>query len=125
MTAFDSHFLVYVCGCNGAGKSTFIDVFFRKDFEPKLTLLDPDKIACEYNLSEIESGKKIITLIKKLLDSRQSFVKESTLTSKLDFKIIDNAKKLGYQTFLCYIGVESPDVNDARIKGRVLAGVTA
>ncbi len=116
MRIINSPELIFVCGSNGAGKSTLTYSLLEK--EKGLCFIDPDRIAKENNMSLIQTGKYVSVLVKRLLSENKSFIKESTITSKFDFKIIDIAKKKNYKTALIYIGLESSDLAVLRVKNR-------
>ena len=107
-----------VCGCNGVGKSTYIKALFAD----KLPKVDPDLIKKEHNCSEIAAGKIALAQIDSFLAAKKTFVKESTLTSKFDFKTIEQAKALNYKIILYYLGVANPKLLIYRIKNRVALG---
>ena len=87
--------LICVCGCNGVGKSTFIDfVYLSDDNYKNFTYINPDEIAKKENISNIEAGKIAIKLLNKVLNNHYNILKESTLVSNFDFKIIQQAKNL-------------------------------
>lgn len=111
---------IFVCGCNGSGKSTFI----KHELQNKagLVLIDPDRAAKIHDYSSIDAGKWSIRELQSLLNARASFVKESTLTSKGDFKYASMAKNLGYTLCLVYIGVDSAEYAIQRIRARVASG---
>lgn len=110
--------IFFIAGCNGTGKSTFINLIFS-DLWPKI---DPDLIKKKNNCSEIEAGKIAINLTNSYLENKITFIRESTLTSNLDFKILATSKKLGYKSRLFYIGVSNSKSLIERIRYRVLEG---
>lgn len=98
-----------VCGCNGAGKSTLTYSSLEK--KHIFLYIDPDRIAKEENKSPIEAGKEAIKRTKKNLAEKISFLKESTLSSQSDLKLIENAQKQGFYVEVKYISLAN--VNDA------------
>ena len=110
--------IFFIAGCNGSGKSTFIDARFSQSC-PRI---DPDLIKKKNNCSEIEAGRIAINLTNYYLNNKISFIRESTLTSKIDFKILETSKKLGYNTKLFYIGVSDSRLLLERVLIRVSLG---
>ena len=110
--------IFFIAGCNGTGKTTFIN----STFSDNLQKIDPDLIKKENNCSEIDAGKIAINLTNYYLNNQITFIRESTLTSNLDFKILEISKKLGYKSILFYIGVSDSMVLIDRIRCRVSAG---
>jgi len=107
--------LILVCGPNGAGKSTFTR---KTDLTKNYPVLDADQIAKENNLGVLAAGKEVARQIKDFLENEQSFVRESTLTSKFDFKLMKEAKQKGYRVTLVYVGLDSKERSMNRVKSR-------
>ena len=115
--------LICVCGCNGVGKSTFINSVYLLDNNYKnYTYINPDEIASKGNITNIEAGKIAIKLLNNSLNNHYNIIKESTLVSNLDFKIIEQAKNFGYIVHMDYIGVSSSSVSIERVHARVATG---
>jgi predicted ABC-type ATPase len=111
--------LTLVCGCNGAGKSTFTKWIGT---HPGVLTIDPDKIARDENCSAIMAGRIISSRVNAYIAAGKSFVKESTLTSHFDFKVIEMAKDKEFNTRLVYVGVASPNLAIFRVNERVRRG---
>lgn len=109
--------LVMVCGPNGAGKSTF-----TSNSNTNKPVVDADKVAKDSGLGPIDAGKKVYSQIKEYLDNKQSFVRESTLTSKFDFKLMEQAKQQGYHVSMVYVGLESVQYSLDRVAHRHALG---
>ena len=111
-------YLISVCGPNGAGKSTFTRSVLST---LGLPIVDPDLYSSQ-GVSEIAAGKIAIRLINDYLDRGISFIKESTLTSNFDARIMARAKNLGYANVLIYLTLPSVEASLHRVERRVLAG---
>jgi len=107
--------LILVCGPNGAGKSTFTR---KTEITKYYPVVDADQIAKENNLGVLAAGKEVARQIKDFLENEQSFVRESTLTSKFDFKLMKEAKQKGYRVTLVYVGLDSKERSMNRVKSR-------
>jgi predicted ABC-type ATPase len=113
-----------LAGANGAGKSTF----FQLALEPRGSkLINADVIAKIIHPEHPESvsyqaagiADKIRTA---LLQQETSFCFESVFShpSKIDF--IAKAKGLGYEVILVYLHLATSQLNEARVRQRVLQG---
>lgn len=118
----DKPLLICVCGCNGAGKTTMISGMLScPEFSPS-PVLDPDRIARESLLNGVDAGREAIRRSKGYLDRGLSHIRESTMTAKMDARIVAKAKQSGFYTTLLYIGISSPELAIARIMTRVQSG---
>jgi len=118
--------LFIISGCNGAGKTTAsytilpellqIKEFVNADEIAKgLSPFQPEKVA-------IESGKIMIRRIHELLNQKQDFAFETTLSSRSFFIYIKQAKQYGYIVNLIYYWLDSPELAIERVKNRVTEG---
>lgn len=112
--------LILFCGCNGAGKSTF--TYSTLNEKVNIIYIDPDRIAKEKNCSPMQAGRTAITLTNKYLTDKQSFLKESTLSSKSDLKLMKNAQNAGFIVTLIYISLNSADKAVQRVSDRYKNG---
>ena len=115
-----------IAGCNGAGKTT-----------ASLTLL-PQILQCEefVNADEIarglspfhpekvsmEAGRLMLERISSLMQRRETFALETTLSTRSYLSLIMRAHKAGYQVELLYFWLSSPEVAIRRVKQRVAEG---
>jgi len=90
--------------------------------------LDPDAVAVDLQaktsaeVSPIEAGKQVLTTAESYLKKAVSFSVETTLSGSTYLKMLAEAKKLGFDTCLFYIGTQDLSINLARVKLRVIAG---
>ncbi len=110
--------LLCVCGPNGAGKSTFTRALALRE---NMLVVDPDKLAAE-GLSPIAAGKAAVRLARCMLAEGVSFARESTLTARFDFSLMEEARERGYRVELVYIGLASPELALRRVAARVRRG---
>ena len=116
--------LYILAGANGCGKSTISKVLLPAE---GIVYINPDDIARELNPEnpvavQIQAGKETLRRIDALLGRGDSFAIESTLSGLGYLSVIKHAKALGYDVFICYTFVDSPEVCIARIEGRVKKG---
>jgi predicted ABC-type ATPase len=109
--------MILVCGSNGSGKSTFTYAA-RDDKRKNIPFIDPDRIARDKQCSPVEAGKIVSKAAQKYVEDGQSFVRESTLTAKFDFQLIQTAKRKGFRVYLTYIGLKNADIAVCRVKER-------
>ncbi|MGB3650137.1 MAG: zeta toxin family protein [Rivularia sp. (in: cyanobacteria)] len=116
--------LIIIAGANGSGKSTLTRGIFQNS---NLPIIDPDAIAREINPSSPESvaitaGRQAVNQINSYLINNQSFGAETTLSGNNYLKIMDKAKKKGFEVSLIYIGVDDVNININRVQLRVRRG---
>jgi len=113
--------LVVLAGPNGAGKSTYYRAYLK---ESGLMYLNADDIAAKLGLSSGESARTADAIRTELLDSGESFVTETVFSdpvgAKLQFMKAAIAK--GYHVTLIYVGLDGPELSEARVIQRVEAG---
>jgi len=115
---------VIIAGVNGAGKSTFYsaeDVF--RDIE-KINLDEVvRKIGNWRNMDDVlRAGKIVVSRVKSYFENGISFSHETTLCGNSILKNIKNAKELGYEIELYYVGLERVDLAKERVRYRVSHG---
>jgi predicted ABC-type ATPase len=111
--------MVLICGPNGSGKST---VSKESGLQKRMPVLDPDQIAKNEKLSPLEAGKTTANRARKFLAEGRTFAKESTLSSKFDFTLMNVAQKKGYTVELVYVGVEQALDSIERVQSRAELG---
>lgn len=113
-----------LAGGNGAGKSTFYDLFLA----PKgIQYINSDRIARDINPeSPEEFSYKAAEWAGRLRDEMLykgiSFCFETVFSheSKIDF--VARARSLNYKIILVYIHLNTPELNEARVRQRVDKG---
>ena len=119
-----SKHLWILAGGNGAGKSTFYNLYLA---QYGITFVNADLIAKEIDYENPElSSYRAATLAARiredLIKHGVSFCFETVFSheSKIDF--IASAKARGYKITLIYIHLNSPELNEARVHQRVSEG---
>jgi predicted ABC-type ATPase len=87
----NSKHLYIIAGANGSGKSTFCSEFLQ---EEPLTFLNADDIAksiCPENMEsvKISAGKELYGRLNNLLENKESFAIETTLSGSNYVKVIN------------------------------------
>jgi len=121
--------LIIFAGINGAGKSTLYN--YEKDLVKLETLgvrVNADEILKNFggdwkNFKDVKrSARKTLELIEECLNNKISFNWETTNISSFAIRLINNAKALGYEVRLFFIGVEKVEQAIERVKKRVEKG---
>ncbi|SEJ81638.1 Predicted ABC-type ATPase [Dyadobacter sp. SG02] len=120
------HNLYIIAGCNGAGKTTASYTILPEILNCK-EFVNADIIAAEISPSEpekaaFEAGRIMLTKIKELMQLREDFAFETTLSTKSYASLIREARDLGYTTTLLYFWLYTPYVALERVKYRVRMG---
>ncbi|HYD05051.1 MAG TPA: zeta toxin family protein [Reyranella sp.] len=118
--------LVLIGGANGAGKSTLANVYIRDLMDAGL-FLNADEVARRIAPENQEraafaAGRSIVRARRELLDARVSFAVESTLASLSLLQIVIQANGAGYLTRLIFLFTATPQINEFRVKQRVMQG---
>ena len=113
--------LTIVIGSNGAGKSTWCRN--HRDKLPEY-FYNPDSIADgmgDWNnrSRQREAGEFVARRMKEHLEKRESFGFESTYSGRSRPRIVERAKKLGYEVQAVFVGTENPEINVERVAARV------
>jgi predicted ABC-type ATPase len=115
-----------IAGPNGAGKTTasqsllpvLLDCqeFVNADEIAKaLSPFKPESVA-------LEAGRIMLSRINHLLEAGETFAFETTLATKSYKNLLLKAKAKGYETFLIFIYLNSPNLAIQRVKTRVIEG---
>ncbi len=118
--------LYIIAGCNGAGKTTasfniLPEILNCKEF------VNADEIARGIspfrpeNVS-FEAGRIMLERIHELLQEREDFAFETTLSTKSFKNTVTAAQELGYQVTLIFFWLDSEQLAIDRVKNRVLEG---
>jgi len=110
-------------GPNGSGKTSA---------HAKLQLdgawVNADEIAKELTASSdgrvaaMAAGRAAIMKIREMIETRQSFVFETTLSSQQSINLMRAAKAAGYYVGLYYVALDTVELNIERVKRRVEKG---
>jgi predicted ABC-type ATPase len=118
--------LYIIAGCNGAGKTTasftvLPELLGCREFVNAdeiargLSPFQPEKVA-------IEAGRIMLSRIDSLINSKQDFAFETTLSSKWYVRTIERAKANGYFVTLVFFWLEKVELAVERVKIRVTEG---
>lgn len=110
----DARHLVVVAGCNGAGKTTYVDL--RDDFRNSVRL-DPDAFYARFG-----SWRVVLRAIDMAFASHNDIVLETTFSGRRVIERVRKARDDGFNVTLIFIGTASPAINMKRIAKRVREG---
>lgn len=113
--------VVALAGPNGAGKTTF----YHAHLAPcGLRFLNADVLAHELDLDPYTAAKAADALRRGLVQQRESFVFETVFSDPVGDKLafLMQTASAGYTVVLCFVGLSSPDVSEARVAMRVSQG---
>jgi len=117
--------LILLAGPNGAGKSTlyqtrvapsFAGPFINADLIQRDGLRDTSMQA-SYRAAEIAAKRRT-----GLLEARKSFATETVFSHPSKLEIITDAQARGYMVIVMHVGVDSPELSVARVRGRTTEG---
>lgn len=118
--------LYIIAGCNGAGKTTA-----SKQFLPSILncrqWVNADEIA--YGLSPLDpmsvatqAGRLMLERIQELLRQSETFAIETTLATRSYRNLVIQAKEKGYEVWLLFFYLPSPQMAIQRVAHRVMKG---
>ena len=113
--------LVMLAGPNGAGMSTYYDVFLADSLLP---FLNADLFAAETDIDSFEAARILDATRARMIDDRLGFITETVFSdphgAKLD--MLRQAVEAGYDVTLIYIGIASADLSARRVDQRIARG---
>ncbi len=120
--------LYIVAGANGSGKSTLIKKYKR--LSKDIIFVNPDDIAKaidpgydgKNNQLIIAASREAVKRQNELLQSKKTFGLETTFSGNRELRIMQQAKDLGYDVKLIYVGLDHPEFNIKRVKERTENG---
>lgn len=118
---------VYViAGPNGAGKTTFANEFLP-GFVDCREFLNADLIAAGLSpfapeTQNFRAGRLLIDRIKELVQKKQHFAFETTLSGRGYVRNLTKIKENGYRIMLFFLWLPSADLAVARVSNRVRQG---
>lgn len=117
--------LVFLAGCNGAGKSTFFDLFSAR-MRPKPVFLNADLLARVLQgipAADHVSQKMTDILREHMLTQGTTFVTETVFSDEVGAKLdyLKRAAAAGFRVVLIYVSLDSWGLSKMRVEYRVTA----
>jgi predicted ABC-type ATPase len=118
--------LYIIAGCNGAGKTTASFTILPEILNVK-EFVNADNIAAglsPFNVDSVafEAGRIMLKRIQQLLEVKEDFAFETTLSTRSYVSLIKKARTYGYKITLLYFWLHSPDFAKQRVAKRVRQG---
>jgi predicted ABC-type ATPase len=114
---------ILLAGPNGSGKSS---AFAKLDLEG--VWINADEIAKaippnhDGRSTDMQAGRAALLKIAEMIETRQSFIFETTLSSLQSIRLMQEAKAAGFTVGLYYVALDSVETNVERVRQRVLKG---
>jgi predicted ABC-type ATPase len=118
--------LYIIAGCNGAGKTTASFTILPEILKVK-EFVNADSIAAglsPFNVDSVafEAGRIMLQRIQYLMEAKEDFAFETTLSTRSYVSLIKKAKLKSYKITLLYFWLHSPDFAKQRVAKRVSKG---
>jgi predicted ABC-type ATPase len=118
--------LYIIAGCNGAGKTTASFTILPEILKVK-EFVNADSIAAglsPFNVESVafEAGRIMLQRIQQLMEEKEDFSFETTLSTRSYVSLIKTAKSIGYEINLLYFWLASPEIAKQRVTKRVSEG---
>jgi predicted ABC-type ATPase len=115
-----------IAGCNGAGKTTASITILPEILKCK-EFVNADSIAAglsPFNVESVafEAGRIMLQRIQRLMEDKEDFAFETTLSTRSYVSLIQKARENGYKITLLYFWLKSPDIAKKRVAKRVSQG---
>ena len=118
--------LYIISGCNGSGKTTASYTLLPEMWECKyfvnsdefakgLSPFDPDK-------ASLSAGRFMVKRINYLLERKEDFCIETTLSSRTLMKTIETARGYGYTITILFFWIDNVELAIKRVAARVTSG---
>lgn len=114
--------VIIIAGANGSGKTTFAKKYLEYY---QITFVNADEIEGDIEKKTnkpILAGKIFLKQIRTLIEKKESFILESTLSGRYLLKTIEKLKSGNYHISIIYLFLEDPQILIKRIKVRVSQG---
>lgn len=115
---------ILLAGPNGSGKSS---AFAKLKLEG--VWINADEIAKampstddDSRSTDIRAARAALQKIAEMIETRQSFIFETTLSSQQSIRLMQEAKAAGFTVGLYYVALDSVETNVERVRQRVLKG---
>lgn len=118
--------VVVLAGINGAGKTTAAQDLLTRVLEIP-TFVNADAIARGLNglkpeTEAFRAGRIMLEQMNRLAEQRESFAFETTLAARTYAGWLEELRATGYEVYLFYYWLASPELAISRVAGRVQAG---
>ena len=112
-------------GVNGAGKTSLYEIISKTEALGKRVSIDEivkKEGSWKDPILQVRAAKLAKKLIDGYIESGESFHLESTLTGKVVYRQLEEARKRGFKTVLYFVGIDGSDKAIERVHRRVDRG---
>lgn len=115
---------ILYAGVNGAGKSTLYNINGNLEGLHYINLDDEIRKLGDWRDANINitAGKQVVNTIKEYIESKESFIQETTFCGNSIVRNVNNAIARGYYIEVHYVAVETTDIAIERVHSRVAKG---
>ena len=118
--------LYIIAGPNGAGKTTASYTILPEIFEVK-EFVNADEIAkglSPFNPENVsvKAGRLMLQRIHELIENKESFAFETTLSTRSYVNLVKKAQSNGYDVTLLFLSLDSQELAIKRVETRVIEG---
>ena len=115
-----------ICGCNGAGKTTFAKEFLPKEVKC-LRFLNADEIArglspLDPSAGAVKAARLLLREVHEAIRNGDTFGLESTISGVTYVRLLRDAQHRGYALKLFYLWLPSAEMAVRRVRERVRKG---
>ena len=112
-----------LAGPNGSGKSSAAQLWLTVPGEVVnadviARLINPDKPEA----ASVAAGGAVLKRLDQLIEQRQNFNFETTLSSHQALQLMERAKSAGFKVVLIFVTLETVEMNVRRVRQRVAQG---
>lgn len=117
---------IIIAGPNGAGKTTFARSFLLQEANV-VNFVNADAIATGLSPLMPErasrtAGRILLQELDRIVQARESFALETTLSGRTYIKLFQQWKRKGYRLEMVFLKLDSPALSLSRIATRVAQG---
>lgn len=113
---------ILLAGPNGSGKTSAFAKLKLEGVWINADEIAKAMLAADNRSTEIQAGRATLLKIDEMIDTRQSFIFETTLSSNQSLRMMRAAKAAGFKVGLYYVALDSVETNVERVRQRVLKG---
>ena len=130
MASADSPLFTIIAGPNGSGKSTAYTRLNIAALERSFWIINPDLLTARIrdveglalSAANLAAVQRIELWLEASIKAHQSIGVETVLSTPKYRKLVEQAKKLGFEVRLVYVVLNSPQLNVERVRKRVKEG---
>ena len=129
-TSVEPPVFLIVAGPNGSGKSSAYQDTDIEAFGRSVWIINPDLLAVRIQTVEglqlaeanLEAVRRIETWLEASIEAHQTVGVETVLSTPKYRRLVERAKRLGFQLRFIYVLLDSPERNVERVRLRVRKG---